>query len=131
MKVEYLPSGSPDCPLIRIFGTSRPQFGSLQEAANQLATGVKSIISTDELFGTDMLGNCRLILMAGDDDNGPAKTSDQAKFVWSLTREGWAEVANLVGPFADNVSMESYQWIGGENVGEISVVVSYSAGGIF
>ncbi len=127
MKLEYLPTGSPDCPLIRIFGIDEAEHETLLEGVCMLASGVETNVNMVDLFGTGLSGNCQLIIKADEHDLGPNGPSANGTFTWSLTPNGWGKVAQLIRPVTKNPG--SYQWIGGENVGEVSVLFSYSTTG--
>lgn len=129
MKVEFLPSGSIDCPLIRIFGTDPDEHRLFLDAVFQLANRAATSISTDELFDAPCSGNCSLFMNSGEEDRGPVKMAESGAFAWSLTPLGWSEVAELLKHFAAKRTLGSYQWIGGERAGEVSVLISYSDGG--
>ncbi|WP_037316221.1 hypothetical protein [Ruegeria halocynthiae] len=129
MNVEFLASGSPDCPLIRIFGERQIEHKRLFEAACLLSNGVKETITTAELFGAQAFENCHLVMKLGDADSGPVRSSGDGAFIWSLTRNSWSKVAELIKPIAERAEVGSYQWIGGENDEEISILISYSSDG--
>ncbi|MEL7345807.1 MAG: hypothetical protein AAFN59_13300 [Pseudomonadota bacterium] len=128
MKVEYLSSGSNDCPLIRIFGTNREEAISLRKAILSLADGTKMSVSTEEIFGLASSQNCRVVMSLGQTDLAPTEPRD-GEFQWVLTVSGWKQVAELLSPFTHNARKGSYQWIGGDNVGEVSILFSFSEGG--
>jgi quinol monooxygenase YgiN len=55
MKIEFLPSGSPDCPLIRLYGFDRTEATRLREIVNRLASGSQQAISLHEEIGVEPL----------------------------------------------------------------------------
>ena len=128
MKVEFLSSGSNDCPLIRIFGTNREEVVRLHKAILNLADGTEVSVSTDEIFGMNSSQNCRVVMRLGEADLAPTKTLDGV-FQWVLTCSSWEKVAELLSPFTHDAREGSYQWIGGDNVGEVSMLFSYSESG--
>ena len=94
-----------------------------------LASGFTTTLNTAELFGKDSIVNCLLIMKVGDGDLGPFGPSDDGAFLWSMEQKGSGRVGELVYPFANEASLGSYQWVGGDEPGQISVLLSYSASG--
>ena len=61
MKIEFLESGSADCPLIRIYGNEPEVCKQLQRTFEQLANGSIEEVSLTDLPGVEPLGGCCLM----------------------------------------------------------------------
>src|ERR1044071_6322085 len=113
MKVEYIPEGSHDCPLIAIFGTSIADFARLRATAEGLANG--SFVTSDlqELEGFHLV-NIRSLTMATSRDGEGVHHENAVNFVWSLPRQKWKIVSGLVEPFTKQRSASPiHQWLYG------------------
>ena len=66
MKLEFLPDGSLNCPLIRLYEFDRPQAGQLREIVNRFATGSNQTIALHEEKWVAPLGGCKLDLCLAD-----------------------------------------------------------------
>jgi hypothetical protein len=123
MNIEYRESGSADCPLIRIYGTSAAEFSLLHEAAQKLANGSADSIEIEKLKGFQALDDCSLTLVANDRDEGVTKLikEQQDKFDLNLTRSKWGVVAGLIEPFTKSPLGSYHQWLcGKESIGDLS-----------
>lgn len=129
MKFEYISSGSPDCPLIRVFGTNRSEALDFRKATLDLATGATPLVVTNELFGNQSTVNCRLIMRLGDSNSGLTETEGGGVFEWVLTSDGWNKVSDLLEPFATAPRVGAYQWLEVEDAKEISILFSFSEDG--
>jgi hypothetical protein len=120
MKIEFLPDGSPDCPLIRLYAFDRAEAVRLREIANTLASGSQQAISLHEEPGMEPIGGCQLDLCLGRQDSGIVRKAP-LKFACVLTADGWRDVAFLVQPFCETQS-GGFQWL--NEVGEMSLLLS-------
>jgi hypothetical protein len=59
MKLEFLPDGSLDCPLVRLYDFSAAEVASLATAVSGLAEGVTTICPVHELMGVQPVNGCR------------------------------------------------------------------------
>ena len=48
MKLDFLPSGSPDCHFVRLYGFDRTEATQLREVVNRLAFGFQQAIALHE-----------------------------------------------------------------------------------
>lgn len=131
MRVEFIESGSSDCPLIRIYGTTAGEFERLQRACEDLANGSADSFSVQNLLGFEAVDDCSLIFAAGPQDKGTMRRSQkEPHFELVLMRKRWNLVAGLLEPFAQHPLGSYHQWLSGkEAIGElsnskISVVIS-------
>jgi hypothetical protein len=129
MEVEYLESGSADCPLIRIYGDEPEVCRRLQDVFERLATGNAQEVSLTDLPGVDALSGCRLIAQVSRRDRGIVRTGANV-FSWVLTPTTWDNVAFLIEPFCQPEPQRGgYQWLDQVPAGDARVLVSrYPAG---
>lgn len=123
-KLEYLPDGSDDCPLIRLSDFETADVVALQELCIPLAEGRVREASLDSQAWVHAIGGCRLTLRAGIANRGVKVPIAGAPFVMEYTPEGegWLEVADKLAPFvADRVG--GFQWL--TNEGDVNVLISW------
>ncbi len=121
MKMEYLADGSPDCPLIRLYGFRPAEVLELRSLCLSLANRAATCIALHEQPGIDAIGGCELSLRIGDRDAG-VHQSGKTRFDCTLTDEGWREVAGLAEPFCQIVEPNTYQWLNED--GDVSLLLS-------
>lgn len=109
MRLEYLPDGSPDCPLIRLFDFASAEAASLGAVVAGLATGQVERVAVHHLPGVTSVGGCELVFRL--------RGWDQA-----IVRVG-STASGLIEPFA--VGARGYQWLAGVP-GEASLLLSAS-----
>jgi hypothetical protein len=134
VKVEYLENGSPDCPLIRIYGTDKAEFSALRDVSRQLAGGKGTALSVNDTPGFYSVGGCELEMVSSSRDAG-VKQVGKARFIWELTPSSWSVVAGLIEPFTRDLTGEGHQWLSGKEaryglaIGVIAVLISNSPQG--
>ena len=121
MKIEFLESGSVDCPLIRIYGDESVVFQQLREAFERLANGDASEVSLTDLPGVEPLGGCCLVAQVGRRDKGVVRMEGNV-FSWVLTPGRWDDVAFLIEPFCTGGG--GYQWLNQVPASDAQVLVS-------
>ena len=109
MKLEFLASGSPDCPLIRMYKFNSKEAYELRRVALQLARGKEKAVRLHEQPNVISSGGCELTLQQGQKDFGVSEISP-LKFEWVLSQAGWLEVADLIRPFSRGTT-EGWQWL--------------------
>jgi hypothetical protein len=123
MKLEFLASGSPDCPLIRLYNFDVVAAARLRNLFHALAIGSQRSISLHEQTEIEAVGGCRLELRLGKSDLG-VRQSGPVSFECILTAEGWSGVEELTEPFCQSDdSKEHYQWLNDD--GELSLLLSH------
>jgi len=98
MKLEYLHSGSDDCPLIRVYQGSIEDYQILLNAIDQLINKEVSSIYLDELPGYIPINNICLALISSDhqfEKSDPASNS----FSYGLTKGELQTMKQLIIPF--------------------------------
>lgn len=136
MKLEFLESGSADCPLIRIYGTSAADFAQLREAAQTLANGEAASVAIDQLPGLKAIDNCSLLFAVGA-SHASVKPIRKLKnaFAFTLTQPDWEVIADLIEPFTKSPVGSYHQWLCGKEAGGLlgkstisNVISSHEAG---
>jgi hypothetical protein len=120
MKLEFLGSGSPDCPLIRLYDFDAEQARSLRQVVLRLASEhAEPVLLHSEPF-VQPLGGCELTVRPGEKDRGVYELG-QGKFVWEVTAGGWLDIAGLIQSFCRGDS-RGCQWLA--KSGAIAVLFS-------
>lgn len=122
MKIEYLESGSEDCPLLRLFGFEESDVASLRDECLSLAAGRIAEFRLDGQSWVESIGGCGLVLCAGERNKGACKGRRADAFTIELNSEGWLEVADKIQPFITNHT-RGFQWLSDQ--GEFNVLLSW------
>lgn len=135
MQLEFLATGSINCPLIRIYGTDPAGFRSLQLTVQQLAIQESITCALHELPEIRAVAGCGLTMIASSANAGIRRIGAASRFEWELVPAKWSVVAGLIEPFARGLTNEAHQWLAGKearfglDVGTVSVLVSNSDDG--
>lgn len=135
MNIEFLDSGSEDCPLIRIFGIEKEQFASFRQAVIELGQAPMGQFALHELPRFVGVRGCEVVCVSSPFDRGLRRVSTQSHFAWEMTSEKWVIVSGLIEPFLDDEMIGSYQWLCGPEaahgltIGQISALLSCSTTG--
>ena len=123
MKIEYLESGSEDCPLLRLFGFEESDVAALRDACLSLAAGRIAEFRLDGQSWVESIGGCNLILRSGVKNQGArwGKYVTDA-FTIELNSEGWLDVADRMEPFITNRTC-GFQWL--DDGGDFKVLLSW------
>lgn len=120
MKLDFLRSGSPDCPLIRLYEFDLRQIEALQRIALRLTQDASAVVVLHREAGVQQIDGCELVLRQGNQDRG-VEQSAECTFEWTLTKGAWLDVATLLQPFRQP-EFNGYQWL--NRVGKIAVLLS-------
>jgi hypothetical protein len=124
MKLEFLASGSSDCPLIRLYEFDLPQIDALQQIALRLTRDSTAVVALHSEAGIQQMNGCKLTLRQGERDHGVEQSAERT-FEWTLTKGAWLDVAALIQPFRQPES-KGYQWL--NRAGRIAVLLSHDGG---
>jgi hypothetical protein len=118
MKIEYLEDGSPDCPLIRIYGSDGTGLRHLRAAIRDLISGAKDSIALHQLPGFEAVDGCELTLRVASTarQKGVHQQTGALDFEWALSLPDWDTVAELIPPFIER----GFQWL---HDGKIDIAV--------
>ncbi|GEJ55957.1 hypothetical protein [Anaeromyxobacter diazotrophicus] len=118
MKIEFIPDGAPETPLILIKGRDGEAVRALRDA---IARADRGPFAVHAVRGVEPVGGCHLAAALGDRDRGVRQVGKLA-FEWVLDAEGWAQVNGLLKPFEDPTPGRGFQYLSRE--GEVRVLIS-------
>jgi hypothetical protein len=121
VKLEFLPSGSPECPLIRLFAYTVRELEFLRSACRELAEGRRVEFALHEQPWVEPVGGCKFILWSGPKGVGVRVPTTGEPFVLQSSSEGWREMVDKLAMVAD-VGSGLFNWL--TNEGEIAVLIS-------
>jgi hypothetical protein len=122
MRLEFLPDGSLDYPLIRLFDFTPAEAARLGAVVLDLAVGRAQRVSVHALPGVTAVDGCELVFRTRSWNQGIVRVGPVA-FENGLTADTWDNVAFLIEPFACEGG--GYQWLDG-GPGEASLLLSVS-----
>src|SRR5436305_12457440 len=93
MKLEYLPDGSPDCTLIRLYDFTPVEAQSLHAVLMELAAGSPRRAELHECPWVESVGGCRLTLYVSSWDTAINCKSGPAVIECGFTASTWDNVA--------------------------------------
>ena len=120
MKLEFLPEGSPYCPLICLFDFTPSEVSQLGEICRSLASGDRAAVAFHKLAWVKPVGNCRLTFRCEKVDLGVRLPRRTDPLVVALTDSGWCEVVEKLQIFSGGRG--SFQWL--VNEGDVNFLIS-------
>jgi hypothetical protein len=121
VKLEYIPAGAPNCPLIRLYDFTSAEACHLQAAVSGLASGRTERVEVDLLPFVEAVGGCRLALVRRKWDQAAIACGRDNEFECGLTAGSWEDVSELIKPFAEGAN--GFQWLAGVP-GEAALLLS-------
>jgi hypothetical protein len=109
MKLEFLASGSSDCPLIRLFASNGEEVSRLKILLRSMSSGSANNVALHEQPGFEQVNAYRLDPRAGQSDQG-LRTVAPGVFACVLTEYAWDTMAELVEPPCEP-DAQGYQWL--------------------
>ena len=109
MKLEFLESGSPDCPLIRLYEFTSREAYQLRRVALQLARSKEITVRLHEQPNVVAIDGCKLTLQQGKKDRGVSEISS-LNFECVFSKAGWLQVADLIRRFSRSAA-NGFQWL--------------------
>ena len=122
MKLDVLPAGFEDFPLLRLYDFTPGEAERLFAAATQLAAGGGEV-EVDMLPFVETLGDCKLALRVTGWDQGITQDKKSREFICGFTTGTWDNVAGLIEPFTSGAS--GFQWLAG-SPGQAALLLSVS-----
>ena len=122
MKLEYIADGSPYCPLIRLYEFTDIETPGLRTKIAELAQGSSISIALHDLNFVTPIGDCELILIVADDDQGILASDSDSLFMCMLSQETWEQIAGLIESFSKSGGLSGYQWL--DETSDISLLLS-------
>ena len=121
MKIEFLPEGSSDCPLIRLFDFEPSGGKRLVGILSQLASGSLQSVALTEIPDFEPVAGCCLVLRVGEKNHGIlAKGSGSFECIFEPSR--WGQVVGLTEPFCSSSARDNFQWL--DETSSISLLIS-------
>ena len=99
MKLEYLPDGSIDCPLLRLYEFETTEVSELRTKVAELAHGSSISVALHDLNFITPISDCQLVLIVGDSDQGILSSDSDSLFMCMLSQETWEQIAGLIESF--------------------------------
>ena len=109
MKLEYLPDGSTDHSLIRLYEFDQSEARQLRQLIESLATGDREVVALHNEAWVEPVGACCLNLRRGNRNHG-IRQSRTLRFECVLTLDGWSNVEGLLEPFCES-DTSGFQWL--------------------
>jgi hypothetical protein len=122
MKLEYLATGSTDCPLIRLYDFDEGEACQLRELVRSLVTGDRQSAPLQNEVWADPVGGCCLSLRRGNQDQG-IRQGEPLNFECVLSPDGWSNVEGLLDPFCES-NTAGFQWL--THDGRVALLISQS-----
>ena len=122
MKLEYIADGSPYCPLIRLYEFTDIETSGLRTKVAELAQGSSISIALHDLNFVTPIGDCELILIVADDDQGILASDSDSLFMCMLSQETWEQIAGLIESFSKSGGLSGYQRL--DETSDISLLLS-------
>jgi hypothetical protein len=121
MKLEFLETGSPDCPLIRLYAFDSAEVLHFRAIIHSFSDGTCKRYDLHHDRNIEALGGCRLTFQLHDRDLGIVRRA-QSTFDCVFTMEGWRQIEGLLGPFCESATPGHYQWL--TDKGDASLLLS-------
>jgi hypothetical protein len=122
VKLEYLPDGSPDCPLIRLFEFDQLEARRLRQLVTSLIGGDRHDVQLHNEEWIKPIGECRLNLRQADRNQGVRQVL-ALDFECVLSLDGWSNVEGLLEHFYGSTT-SGFQWL--THDGRVALLISQS-----
>jgi hypothetical protein len=109
MRLEFLPHGSPDCPLLRLYRFTPAEARQLHDNIAALVAGIAESVSVHDLPFVEALAGTRLTCRATTRDQSLTRGIAPGEFNCGFTPETWDNIVGLVEPFTRGSS--GVQWL--------------------
>jgi hypothetical protein len=127
MNIEFFADGSPDCPLILIYGREPEQAAILMQSVHRLAEGETNWIAVHELLGFNSVDGCKLFARVSSNDGGVQRLPEREAFECLLRPASWSNIEGLLEPFTDpNTPSGRFQWL--DEHGDVDLLISTHRG---
>jgi hypothetical protein len=122
VRLEYLPAGSLDCPLILLAEFKPSEALQLRDAVVNLANARIEQLAVHELPDVVPVSGCELMFRVRAWDQAVVQVGPTS-FECGFTAGTWDNVAGLVDPFVREVA--GHQWLA-NSPGEVALLLSAS-----
>ena len=111
MKLEFLESGSPDCPLVRLYGFDATEAIRLRSILQSLSRGTIKSYELHSDPAIQAVDRCHLTLKLHTCDAGTLLHGNST-FECMFTAEGWRTVEYRLAPFCEPATAgNGHQWL--------------------
>ena len=126
MRLEYLPHGGADCPLVRLYDFDTSEAAQLREVAYRLSNWSVDTIPIHDLPFVEPVDSCRLTARVTKRNHGVSVLLAPSTLVCALSQCSWDNVAGLIEPFCIPGAEHGHQWL--DESSDISLLLSPSGG---
>ncbi len=124
MKLEYLPAGSQDCPLVRLYDFDTGEAVQLRDVACRFSKWSVDIVAVHDLPFVEPVDSCRLTLCVSKRNHGLSLLVAPSNLVCALSQCAWDNITGLIDPFCEAQAEHGFQWL--DKSGDISLLLSPS-----
>ncbi len=124
MKLDFLPDGAEECPLLRFHDWAEGEVAALRGAAEQLGLGEATTIAVDRLPFVEALDGIRFDWIVDSWDRGVRLPGASRHFVMKLPADDWRGVADVIRPFEKGGSR--WNWL--LPISEVQVLLTSDGG---
>ena len=117
MRIEFIPAGAEDCPLILIVGDVPDQVRELAGALTQVAHGP---VELTRLPWVEPVGGLEVVAVLAARSREVRRLHGQ-RFEWRLDQADWEDVQELLAPFTRPIPGNRFQYL---HQSETRVIVS-------
>jgi hypothetical protein len=109
MKLEYLPLGAPECPLLRLYDFDQEAALRLRDLCTELAARDRDYFQIPGNLSIEAISGCRLIMKRAESRQGLRQIAPNT-FECTLKSEDWDNIAWLLEAFCQPDPV-GYQWL--------------------
>jgi hypothetical protein len=124
IRMEYLPHGAADCPLIRLFDWSCDDIATLRSVCLSLAESRIREIAVHDQPWVRSIDGCRLLLRLGRTRDVALNGGGDSAFVMERSAVDWHVAADILEPFCSQ--LDGFNWLADGS--GVKVVVSRHGG---
>jgi hypothetical protein len=127
IRIEFIPDGSDDAPLILIWGYNIPASRELFHAFRALRDGTEQEIAIHRLPQFEGVGGVEMYAQISESDVGIEQRTRGLVFDWRLSDIGWQRVEGFLAPFCGRYAAPGpFQWL--DESSKVSVIFSTGRG---
>lgn len=127
IRIEFIPDGSDDAPLLLIWGYDIQATRELFHAIRAMRDGREKEIAIHKLPQFEGVGGVDVFAQMSEPGTGVVQRQAEAVFDWRLSDEKWQRVEDLLAPFCNRYAAPGpFQWL--DDCGRISVIFSTGRG---
>lgn len=126
-KIEFIPDGSDDCPILQISGTDFQTSRELFHAVRSMRDSMAGSFMICDVQGFEGCRSPELEFEIAETNIGVQWLPNKGRFRCALSYEGWTSFEDLLAPFCQRDSSSTgFQWL--DESGEIALLFSPNGG---